>query len=117
MYQLEFNSSERNLISEVKEIMKTGITNYSLYKYGLYVNQIVAEMKGIDKSFVVGIYESLPIKSKKEIDISATLIAESLNKAPGAYLKGIFNDLEIAILGLKLENNKEKIVEYIKNNY
>ena len=97
--------------------MKIGITNYSLYKYGLYVNQIVANMKGIDKSFVVGIYEGLPIHSKKEIDISTSEILSLLNRKAGSYLKGIYNDLEIAILGLKLENNKERIKEYILNNY
>ncbi len=116
-YEQEFTSSEKTLIKEVKEIMKIGITNYSLYKYGLYVNQIVANMKGIDKSFVVGIYEGLPIHSKKEIDISTSEILSLLNRKAGSYLKGIYNDLEIAILGLKLENNKERIKEYILNNY
>ena len=116
-YEQEFTSSEKTLIKEVKEIMKIGITNYSLYKYGLYVNQIVANMKGIDKSFVVGIYEGLPIHSKKEIDISTSEILSLLNREAGSYLKDIYNDLEIAILGLKLENNKERIKEYILNNY
>ncbi|MBR1385677.1 MAG: hypothetical protein IJ568_02480 [Bacilli bacterium] len=116
-YEQEFKSSEKNLIKEVKEIMKIGITNYSLYKYGLYVNQIVANMKGIDKSFVVGIYEGLPIHSKKEINISTLEILSILNKKAGAYLKDIYNDLEIAILELKLENNKERIKEYILKNY
>ncbi len=95
--------------------MKTGITNYSLYRYGLYTNQIVASMLGYDKSRIVGTYESLPIKSKKEIDIHGTEIATLLNSNQG--IREIYNKLEEEILNNRLENNKEKIKEYIIKNY
>ncbi len=114
-YAQEFSSSEKTIIRDIKEVMKTGITNYSLYRYGLYTNQIVASMLGYDKSRIVGTYESLPIKSKKEIDIHGNEIATLLNSNQG--IREIYNKLEEEILDNRLENNKEKIKEYIIKNY
>lgn len=116
-YKQEFSSSEKAIIKDVKTVLATGITNYSLYKYGLYINQIVANMQQIDKSSIVGLYESLPIKSRKEIDITAKDIERLLNKKPGPYFKEIFQNIEEEIINNKLENKKERIEEYILNNY
>ena len=116
-YKHEFSSSEKAIIKDVKSVLSTGITNYTLYKYGLYINQIVANMKEIDKSSVVGLYESLPIKSRKEIEITAEDIEHVLNKKPGPFLKEVFDNIEKEIINNKLENKKERIEEYILNNY
>lgn len=116
-YTAEFSSSEKAIMKDVKEVLKTGINNYSLYKYGLYVNQIASNILGIDKSEVVGIYEKLPIKSKKDIDISASDIERILNKKPGLYYRELYDNLTFEIINNKLENKKDKIEEYILNNY
>lgn len=116
-YKQEFSSSEKLIMKEVKEVLKNGITNYSLYKYGLYINQLVANILRIDKSKIVGIYEDLPIKSRKEIDIGANDIERLLEKKPGPLFKDIYNDLEQKILERIIDNNKERIEEYILNNY
>lgn len=113
-YTQEFSSSEKAIIKDIKEVLKTGITNYSLYRYGLYTNQIVANMQGLDKSRIVGIYESLPIKSKKEINIIGSDIEQLVEKT---RIREIYNRLEEEILNNRLENNKEKIEEFIKANY
>jgi tRNA nucleotidyltransferase (CCA-adding enzyme) len=94
-----------------------GVTGYSLYKYGLYVNQIVANIKGIDKSKVVRLYENLPIKSRKEIDITSEEIEKILDRKPGPLFREIYNDLEKEIINNKLKNNKGDITEYLLNNY
>lgn len=116
-YKQEFSSSEKAIMKDVKEVLNKGISNYTLYRYGLYINQIVANMLNIDRSQIVGIYEGLPIKSRKEIDIRAADIEIVLNKKAGPYFKDIFTNLEKEILDGKLENNKERIEEYILNNY
>ena len=116
-YKHEFSSSEKEIIKEIKDILETGITSYSLYKYGLYPNQIVANMKQLDKSSIVGVYESLPIKSRKELDIQAQDIERILNRKPGPFLKEIFNNIEKEVINKKLENKKEVIEEYILKNY
>lgn len=116
-YKQEFSSSEKTIIKEIKDVLNTGITNYTLYRYGLYTNQIVAAMLGYDKSKIVGIYESLPIKSKKEIDILGSDIDKLINKKPGVYIRDIYNKLEEEILNNRLENKKEVIEDYIIKNY
>ena len=116
-YAQEFSSSEKIIIKDIKEVMKTGITNYSLYRYGLYTNQIVASMLGYDKSRVVGDYEKLPIKSKKDIDIHGNEIEAILNNKPGVYVREVYNRLEEEILNNRLENKKEKIKDFIIANY
>ncbi len=116
-YKQAFSSNEKAIIKDVKEVLKLGINSYTLYRYGLYINQIVANMYNVDKSIIVGIYENLPIQSKKEIDITAQDIEKVLNRKPGPIYKEIFNDLEKQILDGKLENKKERIEEYVLNNY
>ena len=116
-YKQEFLHSERELIKEVKDIMSTGVTNYTLYKYGLYANQIVANMNNLDKSEVVGIYESLPIKNRKEIQVTSEDLKYILNILPGPIYKTIYNDIEKKILLNNLKNDKEELLEYIKHNY
>ncbi len=116
-YEQEFLHSEREIIKEIKEILKTGITNYTLYKYGLYANQIVANMFNLDKSDVVGIYEKLPIKTRKEIDISSEDLKNELNIIPGPIYRTIYIDIEKKILLNIIKNEKSEIINYIKSNY
>ena len=116
-YKQEFPSSEKDIIKDVKEVLKTGITNYTLYKYGLYTNQIAASILNVDKSLVVGIYENLPIKSRKEIDITTNDIEKLLNKEPGPYLKELYDNLVLEIINNNLNNKKEEIEKYILDNY
>lgn len=116
-YEQEFLHSEREIIKDVKEILNIGISNYTLYKYGLYANQIVANMQGLDKSEIVGIYENLPIKYRKEIDVTSDEIKEALGIDPGPIFKKIYNDLENKIISNELNNNNKEILEYIKHNY
>ena len=116
-YKQEFSSSEKLIIKEVKEVVKSGINNMSLYKYGLYINQIAANALNIDKSTVVGIYEALPIKSKKEIVLDAQEIKTILSDNTKVSLRDVYNDLEEKIINNKLNNNKEEIENYILSNY
>ena len=116
-YKEEFTSSEKTIIKDVKEVLKTGISNMSLYKYGLYVNQIASNILGVDKSSVVGIYEMLQIKSRNEIDITSEDIVKLLNIQPGPFFKELYDKLTEEIVNNRLENKKEKIEEFILKNY
>ena len=116
-YKQEFSSSEKLIIKDVKDVISTGINNYSLYNYGLYINQIAASILNIDKSFVVELYEKLPIKSKKELDITSVEIESILNKKLGSQFTIIYRDIIDKIINNKLENNNEQIKKYIIDNY
>jgi len=116
-YKLEFSASEKEIIKDVKEILKTGVSSYTLYKYGLYTNQIASNILGIDRSLVVGIYDKLPIKSRKEIDITTMDIERVLGKGPGPYLKELYDEIILEIINNKLDNQKEMIEKYILEHY
>ena len=112
-----FNSNEKQIIKDVKEVVKSSISNVTLYKYGLYVNQVAADILGIDRTLVSKMYDNLPINSRKSIKITSQTIMDILNKKAGSYFKDIYNDLEEKILNGKLQNDENKLQEYVLEKY
>ena len=88
-----------------------------LYKHGLYVNSVAAEIKKIDIKDITEAYDGLVIKSRSDININSLMIMEILHKGEGEYLRKIYEDLEREILYRRLENNQKKISQYILKNY
>ena len=113
-----FTKSEKDLIKIIKTVYELDvIDNYALYKYGIYSVGIVCDLKKMNKKKMVSRYEKLLIHDRKDINIDSDLICDILNKKPGKFLKDIYYDLENKILVGKLNNNKEEIIKYIKENY
>ena len=113
-----FNNSEKEAIIAINELKDKDILNFNnLYKYGLYISTIVSEIKGVDKKLINERYNSLYIHNKTEIKIEAKEICELLSRKPGKFLKEIFNDLEYKIVNKILENDNEKIKQYIIEKY
>ena len=113
----EFTSNEKGIIKDIRHVLKNGVNNYSLYQYGLYVNQVAADILGMDRSLVAKKYDMLPITSRKSIDITSNDIMTLLNRKAGPYFKDIYNDLVVKILDGKLNNNNEEIKSYLLENY
>jgi len=88
-----------------------------LYTYGLYVNSIAGNMKGISKREITSRYNRLPIKCRMDIVFDGEEISSLLGRKPGPYLKGIFKDLETQILSLELKNEKDDLMTYLKKMY
>ena len=113
-----FSKNESELISNIKEICNYDILDpFTLYRFGLYVASVAGEIKKIDNKVITEAYNRLPIKSRKEINITADLIMKELNKEPGEYLKTIFDMIESEILYNRLENDEEKIISFIRDKY
>jgi len=113
-----FTKIEKDIINNIEKIVENNtIGKYEIYKYGLYVTSIAAEILGINKKIIVRIQNNLPIKSKDDINITTKEIIDVVNKKPGPWLKQIYNDIEIKIITSKLKNDKDKIIEYILKNY
>lgn len=113
-----FNNTEKESIIAINELMNKDVLDFNnLYKYGLYISTIVSEIKGIDKNLVNEKYNSMYIHNKTNINIDAKEICDLLNKKPGKFLKEIYNDLEYKLVNKLIENDKEKLSEYIKKNY
>ncbi len=106
------------MINNIKILLdKNNLDPYNLYKYGLYVNSVAGEIKGIDLKEISSRYQSLPIKSRKELDIHANDIINIINKEPGSYINDIMSDIEYNVLYSKLKNDKDDICNYIEDNY
>lgn len=113
-----FTKLEKEQMSEIRALMKENIYDaYTIYKYGLYVTTVVADIKNIDRKKINNIYSKLPILSSKDIKIKPIEISKILNRNPGSYLKDIMKDIEKEIVRNNLDNDYEKIKEYIINKY
>ena len=113
-----FNKVEKEQIKNIRSLIHESVLdNYNLYRYGLYISQIVGELKGLDKTKVTKAYNSLQIKRIEDIDITIYEICQILNRKPDAFLKEILFDLERKILYNKLNNKKKNLKSYIKRQY
>lgn len=113
-----FNKNELNLIKSVHKVMDlNNLDPMVLYKHGLYVNSVAAEIKKIDIKDITEAYDGLVIKSRSDININSLMIMKILHKGEGEYLRKIYEDLEREILYRRLENNQKKISQYILKNY
>ena len=95
---------------------QTLFQKYHIYYYGLYISSLAGEIKGISKKDITEKYNSLPIKSSKDIVINGKEISEILKVKPGSYIKIIMKDLESNILDGKLNNDYNELREYIIEN-
>ena len=112
-----FTKEEKYTIESIKKIIKNKkITNELLFQYGLYINQIAGNILNIDNKEITIMYENLPIKDIKELEISGNEIITVLNIKQGDIIKKIQNILIGLILNGKLNNNKDDLVCYIINN-
>ena len=113
-----FHKNELELMKNIRIVMKlNNLDPMALYQYGLYVNSCAGKMKGIDLKTITESFVNLVIHSRDEIDIDSDTIMKLLNRKPGKYLKDIYDDLEREILYRRLENNRERISQYIIQKY
>ena len=113
-----FNKNELDLIKNINSVLELNNSDpLTLYKYGLYVNSVAAEIKNEDIKQITEAYDALLIKSRKDIAIESEIIMRILKRPPGRYLKEIYDDLEREILYHRLANNRNDICRYIVNNY
>ena len=112
----EFSSSEKELIKNVNTVYEMdNLDNLVLYHYGCYVNVLAGINKGIKKKDIISKYDSLPIKKRDEINIKANEMCEILNRKPGPFIGELYKDIEDKILVGELENDNDKIKEFIED--
>ncbi len=114
----EFSSSEKELIEKINIVYDMdNLDNLVLYHYGCYVNVLAGINKGLNKKDILEKYESLPIKRRDEINITAKDMCEVLNKEPGPFIGELYQLIEDKILLKELDNDNNIIKKYIKENY
>lgn len=113
-----FTKKEKDLIKKIQALFNEDINDIFIeYKYGYYPITIVSDLKKLNTKKISQKYNSLPIKGRNEINISTEEICSILNKEPGNFIKDIIENIEKEILSKKLPNEKEKLIEYIKQNF
>jgi tRNA nucleotidyltransferase (CCA-adding enzyme) len=113
-----FTTEEKDQILRIQQLLPKDVLDYyNLYYYGLYISSIVGDIKGIDRKTVTKLYNSLPIKSLKDLQIAPISICSVLNTKPGSFLKDILKDLEKQVLYGNLKNSKQELTSYILKKY
>ncbi len=113
-----FTRAERELLKNIHEVKKLdNLDSKVLFKYGLYVNIIAGNIKGIPRVEIISKYESLPIKSVTELKIDGNQIIDILSSHPGKHIKIIIDDLINQVLSGKLDNDYKDLEEYVIDNY
>lgn len=110
-----FTSSEHDLIKKVNIVYDMdNLDNETLYHYGCYVNVLAGVNKGLKKKDILEKYESLPIKRRDDILISASEMCETLNRSPGSFISKLYTKIENKIVKGELLNDNRLIKEFIK---
>lgn len=113
-----FSNNEKEMMADIRKVMS--LNNYdpmTLYRYGLYVNSVAGEMKGLDKKKITECYNGLVIHRRQDLDISSEDIMECMHKEPGEYIGDIYEDIEKEVLYHRLANDKKQLLDYIYKNY
>lgn len=112
-YPVEFPQMYRNLVIGVDEIISSNFSNYTMYKNQIYFNTAfnVAKVLKINANEQVVKFYNLPIKEDSELAVSKYEISKYFSgRNISLAIKDIIND----ILDYKIENNKEAILNKIK---
>ena len=113
-----FSNNEKEMMADIRKAMSlNNLDPMALYEYGLYVNSVAGEMKGLDKKKITESYNALIIHSRSDLDVTSEEIMECLDREPGEYLSDIYEDIEREVLYRRLPNQKQKLLTYIKEKF
>jgi len=113
----QFTKEEKKNITLIKEILSFGkINSKILFEYGLYLSTVAGEILGMDRKDIAMMFQSLPITSVNEINITASDIINTLKISPSKTIKIIFDEIKEKILDGTINNEKEDLTEYINDN-
>lgn len=113
-----FTNNEKQLIEDIQQaLLLTNTDPMALYEYGLYVNSVAGDLKGIDRKIITEAYANLVIQSRKDLAVTSEDIMNILGREPGEYLKDIYEDIEREVLYRRLSNLKSSILPYITSKY
>ena len=108
-----FSNEEKKYINDFKDIIKLGIDNYTIYKYDREILEEAKIILDINVD-IEKIYNNLPIKSRKDIDIEYEDLCKLFNDK--SNINKIYMELEKEILYNRLNNTKANIILYLKGD-
>ncbi|MBR4230653.1 MAG: hypothetical protein IKR74_00645 [Bacilli bacterium] len=112
--KLPFSKTELDNISRISQIIKKGsIDEFDLFNNGLYLCLVAGQILEIPRQDITKIFNKMPIKSMKSIEINGEEIIKLLKIKPCKRISEIINDVKNRILAKELKNNKTEIKKYI----
>lgn len=113
-----FTKNNLNVIKKIRNIINEGeITNYTLYRDGLYICLVAGEILGYGSKKINKIYHNLIITNDGELAIRPNDIVKILDITPSAIIKTIHKDVLVKVLNRELPNSYEDIEKYIIDNW
>ncbi|MEG1143323.1 MAG: hypothetical protein RR228_01275 [Bacilli bacterium] len=109
-----FTRIEKNQINKIRELIsKKAISKYDIYLYGNYIAGIAGSILKISTNKINSIYMKLPIKSIKDIDISAKDIINILDLKESSQISIILKNIEKEIINGTIKNIRSDIEKYL----
>ena len=116
--RLPFSKTEHDNISRIRRIIKKGnVDEFDLFNNGLYLCLVAGQILRISRQKITKIYNRMPIKSMKAIDINGEEIMSFLKIEPCKKISEIITDIKNQILSKTLKNNKSEIKRYIMEKW
>lgn len=110
----DFSKTEKKQIQAIQEILsQEEITAFTIFKYGLYLSSVAAKIKQIPDCEITQIYQSMPIKEYRDLNITFENIKQITNTT-NEVTKEIQQNLIVKILQKELPNEKDEIIKYLK---
>lgn len=116
-YQLDvenkypFTRKEKKIFSVFRKYEGKEIDVDTLYRFDRFTLSCLAELHAIPKDQVFKQKQSLPIQTRKDIQITSQ---ELLQYVPSHMLSRVYEALEHAILERQIKNNHQEIIEWVK---
>ena len=113
-----FTRNELNLMKDIRNAIKNNPLSYTtLYYYDLYPCTVAGEILSIPKKEIMDNYKSMPIHKRSDIVIDSYDLIDYLKIEDGPIISKLWKELEIKLLNLEVNNNKEELLNLAKKIY
>ena len=113
-----FTRNELKLMKDIRESIKNNPLAFTtLYYYDLYPCTVAGEILSIPKKEIMDNYNSMPIHKRSDIVIDSYDLIDYLNIEDGPIISKLWKELEIKLLNLEVNNNKEELLNLAKKIY
>ena len=113
-----FTRNELKLMKDIRESIKNNPLAFTtLYYYDLYPCTVAGEILSIPKKEIMDNYKSMPIHKRSDIVIDSYDLIDYLKIEDGPIISKLWKELEIKLLNLEVNNNKEELLNLAKKIY
>ncbi len=113
-----FTRNELKLMKDIRKSIKNNPLAFTtLYYYDLYPCTVAGEILSIPKKEIMDNYKSMPIHKRSDIVIDSYDLIDYLKIEDGPIISKLWKELEIKLLNLEVNNNKEELLNLAKKIY